>query len=138
MKEGNARYGPAIAAAFLACLTVRVFSELQNYGPESAIRRFYQAVKANDRKAVESVMVPQQIDGPNFKYLVGKLMAWNAEGANLQVARIERTGNEVRAVVVFSFPSGTVTGFVWVVERSGKDWLVDTNKTATILLDSLR
>ena len=138
VKEGNAKYGPIIAAAFLFCLTIRVFSELQNYGPESAIRRFNMAIKANDRKGLEAVMVAQQIDGENFKYLLAKLMSWNAEGATMQVARMERTGNEVRAVVVFSFPSGKMTAFVWVVERRGKDWLVDTNKTATILLDTLR
>ena len=61
----------------------------------------------------------------------------------MHLAEMERSENEVRAAVLFTtsantdHPLGTQWAMIWVVTRRGKFWLVDANKTATILTDAL-
>jgi hypothetical protein len=128
---------PYIAAGLLASITIRVFFELQDYGPESAIRRFLESVRTNNPTELLGVVTDPPIQGVNERRMVGALGVWDRNRVTSQVGRLERTGNEVRAAVIFSFPNGTIWSSVWVVERRGRMWLVDANKTATIFWDGL-
>ncbi len=121
---------PYVVAGLLASLTVRVFFELQDYGPESAIRRFLEAIKKNNPAELDDVITEKAIHGDDEKEMIARIGIWQQKGVTMQVGRMERNINEVRAVVIFSFPNETIFGPVWVVERRGKDWLVDANKTA--------
>jgi len=132
------RWMPYFAAGLLASLTIRVFFELQDYGPESAIRHFYQATPnaiQTGSLADLQALSAEQIQGANETLMIARLAFWRSHGVSMQVGRIERTGNEVRAAVIFSFENGTIWAPVWVLQRRGKLWLVDFNKTSTIFWD---
>jgi len=140
VNQASERYGSAVAAAFLACLTIRVFFELQDYGPESAIRKFNEAVKNNDLGAMQAATLGgrEGLKGDKVPFLFWSLTQWDRRGIPMQIERIKRTGNEVRAEMVLTIPHqphDTIWAMTWVVERTGRDWLVDANKTATILSD---
>jgi len=132
---------PYIAAAIVASLTIRVFYELQDYGPESVIRRFYNAVgnlktpltdgEINDLQKVTT----DRLMGRAQAKMIERLREWDAKGATMEVMKVDSNGTEARAAVVFDFPKGTPMTMVWVVERRNNVWLVDVNKTATILSD---
>ncbi len=136
MKVQTVQKSSAVAAAFLACIIVRVFFELQYYGPESAILRFNQALKAHDLVTVQ-LCSTEPLQGDLEKRFLAQLLDWDEHGVSLQVDKIERTGNEVRAAVVLTSPAGKPTGMVWVVQQRGRQWLVDVNKTATIFSDAI-
>jgi len=138
------RWAPIFAAAFVASLTIRVFFELQDYGPESAIRHINEAIRDGDSKTFNSLRVKSAYDSGQA-FMVNTLYEWYKNGVTMQVRRILRNGNEVRAVLAFEFPKGNfggeawpgmVWGTTWVVERQGAKWYVDLNKTATIFRDS--
>jgi hypothetical protein len=135
----NQRWMSYVAAALLASLTVRVFFELQDYGPESSIRRFLEAIRANDGPALVADIVNPPIQNRAERAMVASLAFWQTHGVTAQVGRLERTGDEVRATVLFSLPNGTANGTIWaavfVVKRIGRMWFVDANKTATIFWD---
>ena len=117
-------------------MIVRVFFELQYYGPESAIRRFNEALKAQDIAAVQQAS-SEPLQGDAEKRFLATLLDWDLHGVTFQVEKIVRTGNEVRAIVVFNFPKGDPEGFAWVIQHRGRQWLVDVNKTATIFSDTV-
>jgi len=143
VKDSIQRWTPYVAAAILASLTIRVFFELQDYGPESALRRANEAIQNDDGKGLLNVIVDHKLEGANEKAMVATLRFWYTHGVTMQVGRLIRNGNQVRAALVFGFPprtfgfpKGTYWSSVWVVERNGRSWFVDANKTATIFWDS--
>ena len=132
-----------LSACILACLTLGVFYKLQDYGPESAIRRFNEASIRNDDDGIRAVIADNS-QATNVVILKQKLKEWYENGAVMQLAQMERSDNEVRAAVLFTLPPGseyslgTQWAMIWVVVRRGRTWLVDVNKTATILGDNYR
>lgn len=124
------------AAAVLALITLGVFSVLQDYGPESAIRRFHAAVMQEDAIELQTV-TEQNVRTPAVRELAGQVHSFLTQG-NYQLLRMERSPLQVRAAVVYTsrltheqFP------MIWVVEQRNHVWRVDANKTLTILHDSL-
>lgn len=144
MRDPLRRWSPYIAAALLASLTIRVFFTLQDYGPESAIRRFYaatpDAVRTGNVAELVDVSLDAKIQGLSEAAMVSRLARWRTHGVPMQVEFVQGNGNEVRAVVVFSLPLNKKTDYlwasVWVVVRIGKDWKIDVNKTSTIFWDA--
>jgi len=135
VNDSRQRWGSYIAAGLLASLTIRVFFELQDFGPESAIRTFMNALR--DPHSIQGEVITDPISGDPQKLMLVRLVNWQRHGVEAQVGYVKQSGNEARATVIFSFPNGTIWTTVWVVERRGKSWLVDANKTATIFWDDL-
>ncbi len=141
LKNASGHLIPLFASIILAALTLGVFSRLQDYGPESAIRRFNQAIVHVDPDDMQKVTLANTHKA-ELRYLVVNLENWYQQGAYMRVAEMERTSDEVRAAVLYTFPGsqtypkGTQRAMIWVVVRKGKAWFVDANKTATILHDS--
>ena len=142
LKTGHRRLLAIVSAAVLASLTVGVFYQLQDYGPESAIRRFNE-LSINDNDEGLKTVIADNAQLHSIFFLKQKLKEWYQDGATMQLAQMERSENEVRAAVLFTIPAepdyplGTQWAMIWVVVRRGKSWLVDVNKTATILGDQL-
>lgn len=136
VEPGGRRIWGYAAASVLATITLGVFYVLQDYGPESAIRRYHQAILKQDRLDLQRVSV-QEIDSENSRLLAREVGGFLAIG-NYQLVRMERTPGEVRAGVVYR-PRGTQDVFpmIWIVEKKGGVWKVNVDKTLTILRDSL-
>jgi hypothetical protein len=133
VKDSKQRWAPYVAAALLASLTIRVFSELQDYGPESAIRRFFGAL--GSPQALQDEITKGDLGDAELA-MFADLLFWQTHGVTAQMGHVKVTGNEARVVVSFSFPNGTIWHSVWVVEGGGRKWLVNANKTATIFRDN--
>ncbi|MGV3614879.1 MAG: hypothetical protein ACO1SV_06050 [Fimbriimonas sp.] len=133
--ETRLRRGARIgAAALLATVTLGVFYVLQDYGPESAIRRFHRAVQARDSGELARV-TEQPIDSPEVQELIRWVDQTSRFGARYQLLRVERQRREVYAALDYTAPNGENYATVWVVEKKGETWKVDAVRTVTILRD---
>lgn len=124
------------AAAVLALITLGVFAVLQDYGPESAIRRFHAAVMQDDPIELQSV-TEQNVRTPAVRELAVQVRSFLSTGS-YQLLRMERSPAQVRAAVVYtSRTTHEQFPMIWIVEQRNHVWRVDANKTLTILHDSL-
>jgi hypothetical protein len=130
-RMGAARIGASLVLSFV---TLSVFYVLQDYGPESAIRRFHRAVRAGDSSELTRV-TEQPIGSPPVQELVGWVNQMNYLGARYQLLRVERQPREVYAALAYIAPNGENYATVWVVEKRGPIWKIDAARTATILRD---
>jgi len=124
-----------ISATVLAGLTLAVFYFLQFYGPESAIWQFNEQVKED---AGQGGQLLSGAFSPNEKRFLYTLELMYNGGVAIQIPYMQRLGNEVDAIVLYTFPRvsggkpGTSMAMIWVVVRSGKVWKVDLYQTAKI------
>jgi hypothetical protein len=123
------------AAAALALVTVGVFYRLQDYGPESAIRRFHTDVMNHNRADLQRVTL-QQIDTDRAVFLEQRIVqGFLGQGATYQLLRMDRSPDQVRAAVVYRTKDGENWPFIWVVEKTDRNWRVNVDKTVTVAQD---
>lgn len=127
-----------VAAALLASVTLGAFAVLQDYGPESAIRRFHHAVQVGDVNELERV-TGQDLKDP----IVGDLASWvsrmNRAGAQYHVLRVERQPTQVYAALEYTLPNGETYPTVWIVQREQRPeatWKVNARLTYRVLIDN--
>lgn len=123
-----------LAAGAISLLTLYVFARLQDYGPESAIRRFHAAIANQDTQELIRVTA-EPIGSNNVRLLVFSVGRWEKAGWTYQLLRMERTSDQVRAAVVYLDPMGGTHPMIWIVERSGRSWRVNADKTMTVYND---
>lgn len=125
----------AILAAILLSLGVlSLFVRLQEYGPESAIRRFHQAVALGPKGDAQLQRVTvQKVESDDVRYLENAVVEATAGGRNrFRILRTDRTPTQVRAVVAYTRPVGPLY-LVWVVDRVGRNWRVNATQTTLLL-----
>jgi hypothetical protein len=132
----KARVPTAVAAAVLATLTLTVFYVLQDYGPQSAVRRFYAAVATDNNAALQQV-VDVRYDDPDVFYIKKFVLIFVAKGIQPQLARIDRQGDTVRVAVVYHLPNRETIAIVWIVDKKRHLWTINAALTAKALRDSL-
>jgi len=128
-----------IAALCLAVLTLAVFGQAQNTGPESAIRQYHQALVAspggNDRGPV---MLQQREDVTQpFNQLIEQLLRAGAQvrfgritGAQVRFGRITKQLPDATVEVAYLRPNGETWAFLYVLRREQGVWRVDVEQTA--------
>ncbi|AIE86149.1 hypothetical protein [Fimbriimonas ginsengisoli] len=136
MAAGSRRLWAYLAAAGLCLLTLAVLYPLQDYGPESAIRRFHVAISHDDGVELQRVTA-QPIQSENVQWLARQVQGLMKAGARYQLLRMQRWPTQVRAAIVYTSPSDERFPMIWVVEKRGRIWRVDADKTVTIMRDSL-
>lgn len=136
MQSGGVRGWGYAAAATLSLLTLGVFYVLQDYGPESAIRRFHDAVLKRDPVELQRV-TDEDVRSQSVQQLITQVGAFMRSGS-YQLLRMERSATQVQAAVVYrARGSRDVFPMIWVVEKRGGLWKVNADKTMTILRDNL-
>jgi len=135
VEADNRRLWRIITAGVLAIFTLLVFSRLQEYGPESAIRRFHVDAVARDYVDLQKVTT-RSIDTVSAVQLAGIAKAFLTGGARYQLLRMERTPIQVRAAVVYTDAAGQTFPMIWVVEKIGRSWRVNADQTMRIYRDS--
>lgn len=118
----------AIAAAALAVITIFVFWVLQDYGPESAIRRFHDAVLNRDPVALAQVTA-EALNDPNVVHLEQNVVQLAQAGANYRILRMDRGPRRVAAEVQYSLPDGRTGTTMWVVVKQNRVWRVEASET---------
>ena len=127
MKEQLAR-SSIIPAALLAALVIFVFFTLQNYGPESAVRRFHEGVLDQNYSEIdEDVLQPVDPNkvGDLENFVVSKLAA----GARIRLQDVERTPTSVSVRVIYHAPDALPTWALWSAQKTQDGWKVDVVRT---------
>jgi hypothetical protein len=117
------------AAAVLATVTLCVFGVLQNYGPESAVRRFHHAVAHNDLNEMSQV-VTQGVDSSAVTQLVAIVHRALTTGSGYY--RIITSDRSERQVVMLARYESTPP-IVWVVVKARDGWRIDPYLTLQAL-----
>lgn len=149
-----------LPAIIMAGLVVFTFSTLQNYGPESALRKFHaslhniftslnnrKGISENDWAVLRSTLSPdigpliknpqganvQPID-PSDNQVVSLVLNQFRANSTYSLARMDRYPQEVRIAVIYSPPNQPPTCIVWVVDKvSEREWRVDAQKTLSAM-----
>ena len=122
------------AATTLAVVVLGVFFVLQDYGPESAIRRFHRAVQVGDVRELARV-TKQPISSRAVADLSGWVQQMRHVGARYRLLRVDRQPREVYAALEYVLPDGQTYPTVWVVEKPRETWQIDAARTVTIIED---
>ena len=124
-----------IPAAFLAALVLFVFSTLQNYGPESAVRRFHEGILRMDRAEIDEVTVAahSEAEAEEKAHVEGLIYDILNENRNVRLRDLQRSPKQVDVTVLYFSGNGTALGnapYVTVKEVTG--WKVDVHKTLVL------
>ena len=108
------------AAATLAVATLGVFATFQNYGPESAVRRFHHAiVTRNDAELAQVVDTSPETSAVRDlrSYVTRSLNG----GASYRIVKSERSPTQVEMLALYAGRPP----IVWVVVKARDRWRVD-------------
>lgn len=119
-----------LAATIVAIGIFGLFLRLQEYGPESALRKFHQAIQRGSWSDLQRVTV-EDVRSGLVRRAVQRAGALMAIGGNRspRILRTDRLPNQVRLVVAYASPGRQPTYLVWVVDRKGQTWKVNTEAT---------
>lgn len=123
-------------AGVLAFVVLFVFFVLQEYGPESAVRRFHRAVQTKNWREVQLV-TKQPFEEWAVQRLVADVASLTQSPGSHRLVRMDRSPGQVRAAVVYYHPRRLPVVRIWIVERFREGWKIDADKTLTTLRDAL-
>lgn len=136
MKAGNASLGSLFSALGVALLTFGVFFVLQDYGPESALRKFHRAA-VNGNLAEVMDVVAQDAARENVEGLAAMVYNYARAGARYQLLHVKRENKRVVAEVAYVLPNRPIAyPVLWVVEKKPGGWRVDVDETVKIRLQT--
>lgn len=139
-----------LPATLLALIVMFTFGSLQNYGPESTLRRFHtsllniqraqvagQGIPANEWARLRSSLVEDIGARPGTgtdeysTMLVARVYDQYRIGATYSLARMDRHPREVRIAVVYAPPGLPQSTIVWVVTKptGSREWKISARKT---------
>lgn len=125
---------PGVGAALaLAASTLAVFGVFQNYGPESAVRRFHHAVATDgsDRSRLDQELSQVVMGSPESsatQQLAAFLSNVLASGSGYSIVKSERSPTQVDILAVYGHKT-----IVWVVIKARDRWRIDPYLTIQAL-----
>src|SRR5687767_14248067 len=132
MERPLAKENSFVVAVILAAFTVGVFYILQNYGPESAVRRFHNAVAANDLDALARV-IQEDVRSPAVRELRSRVWAINETARGIILFSSNRRTREVLVVGQYIAGNGYKFALPWLVQKKNTtNWRI--NVTGTLIL----
>lgn len=122
-----------LSSVVLAAITLLVFYMLQDYGPESALRKFHEAIVQRDAQTLNEVTMggTQSQDVREAVSAIGSFLIQS--GARYRLLRTDHRGRQVGAEVVYIFPSGQTRTIYWIIVKSGNSWKVDPTATNRVM-----
>ncbi len=132
MRRGSVPLANLIAAIVLALLVGSVFGMLQDYGPESALRKFHRAVVARNLAGIRRAVREGSRD-ENINALAAMVERYSSAGAHYRVLKTQRQDRRILALAEYFFADRPIRStFVWVVAKSGGRWRVDADATVDL------
>jgi hypothetical protein len=143
-----------LPALLLTSLVLFTYATLQNYGPESTIRKFHASLRNIYQSQMDNKGIPKKdwetlkstlqedigsIDGvitdPRASEVIGRVLAQFQVGATYSLARMDRHPREVRMAVVYTQKLQPPTSLVWVVDKpiGGREWKISAQKTLSAM-----
>lgn len=129
-----AKYKSAFVAAAFALMVLSIFFVLQDYGPESTIRKFHQQIA--DRQFTNAgAYLDQPVQTPSSQNLIADVSQLLALGARPVVQGMIRRQRLVQVQVVYFIPSGQRVDRLFTVERSSNgQWVIRSTSSGINLL----
>lgn len=141
-----------LPALLLGLLVLFTFGTLQNYGPESTLRKFHASLhniyvsQANNKgipmndwndlrsTLIEDIGTPGQVGDAAALSVIQKAWSQFQAGASYSLARTDRSPREVRIAVLYSVKSQQ-TPMVWVIDKpqGGREWKISARKTLSAM-----
>lgn len=134
---GMKRYESWVVALLFSAMVLAIFYVLQDFGPESTLRKFHQRLSDNDMPGT-FLYIEQPVDDPATKLLVSDINNLLSVGATPTVKEMTRRPRLVEAVVEyrlpgsFRFPNGQKSVFrIFSVEKvQGKSyWVINATNS---------
>jgi hypothetical protein len=104
------------AAALLAVLTLSVFFLLQNYGPESTVRRYHEAVAKGDR-VTQDQLIEETPDNPAAVQLSSLLTGIRRVADGYRPVNMDRKPGSVLLEVAYIRGNGIMARLPWIVHK---------------------
>lgn len=129
VNRGVAATGSLAAALAMAVLVGVVFFLLQDYGPESALRKFHQAIVSHDLAGLRRVVMAEANED-DLNRLAAMVEGLARSGARYRLRQVSREDRRVVAMVEYVLPNRLMQPtFFWVIQKSGGRWRVDVEST---------
>src|SRR2546423_11378130 len=125
--NASGSFKAVVSALVLAGLVLFVFGTLQNYGPESAVRRLHEAVLTRNQTEVDDVIL--QPSNPEEIARIEQVI-WDAlsQGAHIRLFDLSRSPTKVMVKVIYH--AGDRAGYqVWATQKTKDGWKVDIHRT---------
>lgn len=120
-----------LPAAVLAIVVLTVFDKLQNYGPESAVRRFHEALITRNEPELEDVLYdPGSTDALND--IIARIYPLLADGAPIHLSDIDRKPSTVLVLVAYYPPDAQAASYDWVATKTPSGWKVNAAATTRL------
>jgi len=147
-----------LPAILLGTLVLFIYSTLQNYGPQSTIRKFHSAVHNINQAVVNGSKIPKadwevlrstveedigELDNGHFMPNPDVLNIFKSVADQFQQGRayslgpMDRRLREVRIAVIYIKDKLPPISMVWVVEKptGGREWKISAHKTLSAMTD---
>ncbi len=113
----------------LAILTITVFARLQDYGPESVFRRFYEASLRGDVQEIDALTVEGAND-VNVGRLARGIRAYEAMGVRPQTLGLKIGRDTAELETVYTNPVSRLRVYVgWAFRLKGRTWQLSATET---------
>jgi hypothetical protein len=142
-----------LPATLLGMLVLFTYSTLQNYGPESTLRKFHTAIK-NIRQAESNMKAISNSDWNDLRTTlaedIGEMNGLHdsqaitvfqkvneifPQGSTYSLARMDRHTREVRIAVIYEKKPLPPALMIWIVEKplGGREWKISAHKTLSAM-----
>lgn len=127
MRDEFSKRAGLSASAILATLTILIFVVLQNYGPESVVRRFHRAAVADDLSSLAQTVLGDPTEAATVA-LKETVRGLAQSGYRYEFQRLERLDRRVFAYVSYHPPRpGPELIIRWVVDKPRRRWEINSN-----------
>ncbi|MFY9233571.1 MAG: hypothetical protein WAO58_03835 [Fimbriimonadaceae bacterium] len=121
------------AAALLGALTLAVFFILQNYGPESAVRRLHEAILRQD-PGVFSQVVQEPLGSEPSQAVAAILVRLVPAADSYKLVTMDRQVSEARLGMAYLRRGRLIGSILWVVDKRGsRTWRINATKTIALM-----
>ena len=145
--------GSVLPAFLLGGLVLFTYATLQNYGPESTLRKFHTAIwninqsqsknkgiPSRDWNELRSTILEDLGDinsspDPQADEIVKRVTSYMQAGYTYSLPRTARFPREVRIAVVYEKKPFPPINMVWVVDKQigGREWKISAHKTLSAI-----
>lgn len=123
-----AAYGSAVVLSFL---TLAVFAYSKDQGPESAVRRYHQAVINRDLEAVRKMETGDGQYGNELPRVVGQL---TSESQSVSLGKVQKDGRRAYVDVIYTLSGQRgIMALRFVVDKPEMKWRVQSDETVRLL-----
>jgi hypothetical protein len=131
MQGDHTRKAGIVASSILGVMTLGVFFGLQNYGPESIVRRFHRAAATGDDQTI-AMVTKENLGNRAVQSLMNEIRALANQGYSYEFQRVQNIP-EARVTVVYVtyVPSkpGSQLSRPWILSKPEQLWKVEAEAT---------